>query len=133
VPLVVDSSVAVSWVIADEDSELARHALTLAYADGLTGPRVLWYEFRNSLLVNERRGRLLASEVERGISVFRDLNPFFFDDHEESRLLELARQHRLTIYDAAYLELALRLGQPLATFDRPLADAARAEGVGVIG
>jgi predicted nucleic acid-binding protein len=133
VPLVVDSSVAVSWMIADEDSEQVRRALALAFAEGIIGPRVLWYEFRNSLIVNERRGRLLTSETERALSVFTDLEPIFIDDHDESELLRLSRQHTLTVYDAAYLELAKRLIQPLATFDHPLAAAAIAEGVEVIG
>jgi predicted nucleic acid-binding protein len=47
--------------------------------------------------------------------------------------MALTRQHRLTVYDAAYLELALREGVPLATLDSSLAAAARAEGVAVLG
>lgn len=132
-PLVIDSSVAVSWMIADEESEAGRRALALAYAEGIIGPRVLWYEFRNSLIVNERRGRLLPAETERAISVFAALEPIFLDDHDEAALLRLSRRHALTAYDAAYLELATRLGQSLATFDHRLAAAARAEGVELVG
>jgi predicted nucleic acid-binding protein len=51
----------------------------------------------------------------------------------ENQVLGLARQHRLTVYDAAYLELAMREALPLATLDTALADAARAEGVPLIG
>ena len=47
--------------------------------------------------------------------------------------MQLARRHRLTVYDAAYLELALRKGYPLATLDAALSIAARAEGVPLIG
>jgi predicted nucleic acid-binding protein len=47
--------------------------------------------------------------------------------------MSLARRHRVTVYDAAYLELALREGLPLATLDAALADAARAEGVALLG
>ena len=47
--------------------------------------------------------------------------------------MTLARHRRLTVYDAAYLELALRHAVPLATLDQALANAARAEGVAVIG
>lgn len=131
-PIVVDSSVAVSWMIADEDSEAARRALALAYADGIVGPWVLWYEFHNSLLVNERRGRLRASETERAISVFADLEPVFMADHDDAELLLLSRRHGLTIYDASYLELAKRRGLVLATLDRALVRAAEAEDVEVI-
>ena len=48
-------------------------------------------------------------------------------------VLALARTHRLTVYDAAYLELALRVDAPLATLDRKLAAAARAAGVPLVG
>ncbi|HVB15439.1 MAG TPA: type II toxin-antitoxin system VapC family toxin, partial [Stellaceae bacterium] len=52
---------------------------------------------------------------------------------DENRMIALARKHRLTVYDAAYLELALRRALPLATLDMPLAHAARAEGVPLVG
>jgi predicted nucleic acid-binding protein len=52
---------------------------------------------------------------------------------ETARLLALARRHGLTVYDAAYLELALREGLDLATLDTELADAARAEGMPLVG
>ena len=54
------------------------------------------------------------------------------DQHDESRLLELARRHGLTVYDAAYLEVAFRRGLPLATLDRRLREAAEAIGVAVV-
>jgi predicted nucleic acid-binding protein len=54
-------------------------------------------------------------------------------DVEEDALMQLARRHKLTAYDAAYLELALRKGHPLATLDAKLAIAARAEKVPLIG
>ena len=65
-------------------------------------------------------------ELER-IAVAVDAAPL------EDQVLALARQHRLTVYDAAYLELALRQDLPIATLDMPLAAAARAEGVALIG
>jgi predicted nucleic acid-binding protein len=51
---------------------------------------------------------------------------------DETRLLALARKHRLTVYDAAYLELSLREGLPLATLDSKLARAAEMEGLAVL-
>jgi predicted nucleic acid-binding protein len=51
----------------------------------------------------------------------------------QSRILDLGRRHGLTAYDATYLELAMRTGGMLATFDRKLADAARVAGVRVFG
>jgi len=88
---------------------------------------------RNTLLVNERRGRLTEADVAaflRGLSrlgVTLDRTP------DEAALLALARRHRLTVYDASYLELTQREGIPLATLDSELANAARAEKLPLIG
>ena len=90
-------------------------------------------EVRNGLIIGERRGR--ATEVY-SVSFLRQLTrlPVTIDTApDEETVMLLARQHRLTVYDAAYLELALREAVPLATLDKALADAARAEGVPLIG
>jgi predicted nucleic acid-binding protein len=96
-------------------------------------PAIWWFEVRNALLMNERRGRI----SERGMGMLLhhlarlpiavDLNP------DGEVLLSQARRHNLTVYDAAYLELATRTGSPLATLDRALAKAARTESILLIG
>ena len=83
--------------------------------------------------LNERRGRLSELLTERFLRVLSHLPISSDDTPDERRVMALARRHRLTVYDAAYLELAQREGVPLATLDGALAAAARAEGVPVLG
>ncbi|MEO3998236.1 type II toxin-antitoxin system VapC family toxin [Mesorhizobium sp. CAU 1732] len=131
-PLVVDSSVAISWVIADEDSTLARQALAMVYAEDMIAPRIFWYEFRNTLIVNERRGRIREDETAQAIAVIEALDPVLFNDHDDRKIVRLARRHGLSVYDAAYLELAARKNEALVTLDRKLETAALQEGVTVL-
>jgi len=85
------------------------------------------------MIVNERRGRLDSAQTARALRLLGGLPVAIDTDVEEETLMQLARRHRLTVYDAAYLELALRAGYPLATLDAALAIAARAERVPLIG
>jgi predicted nucleic acid-binding protein len=96
-------------------------------------PVLWWYELRNVLIVNERRGRLDNAKTVRVLRLLQGLPVAIDADVEEEALMRLARWHRLTVYNAAYLELALRKGYPLATLDAALSIAARAEGVPLIG
>ncbi len=92
-------------------------------------PALWWFELRNVLIVNERRGRI--SEPETMVFLRRLERMAISVDHGpvESEVLGLARRHRLTVYDSVYLELARRLALPLLTLDKALARAAAAEGV----
>ena len=96
-------------------------------------PVLWWFEVRNALLMNERRGRLEPSQTAEILARLARL-PIVLD-HEPigDAVLALARAHRLTFYDAAYLELAYRRDAPLATLDRQLAAAARAAAVRLLG
>jgi predicted nucleic acid-binding protein len=126
---VLDNSVAAVWVLPDEGNPVASRALELLEDQGAVTPSLWRFEARNMLVMNERRGRIDASQTAGALRLFASL-PIATDDRcEESELLRLARQHRLTVYDAAYLELALRLRAPLATLDANLIAAAKAEGV----
>ena len=95
-------------------------------------PRIWWYELRNALLVNERRGRIFSQQVSDTLADSLALGISMDDQHDESRLLEIARRYGLTVYDAAYLEVAFRRGLPLATLDHRLREAAEAIGVAVV-
>jgi predicted nucleic acid-binding protein len=84
-------------------------------------------------MVNERRGRMDAAQSAKALRLLAAL-PIAIDmEADEEALMQLARRRRLTVYAAAYLELALRKGYPLATLDDALADAARAEKALLIG
>jgi predicted nucleic acid-binding protein len=132
-PFVLDASIAASWALSDEDEPAATAALLRADKDTCVVPALWWFEVRNSMLMAERRKRLTSAETAKflrdtaGLLITEDFSP------DEADLLQLARTHKLTVYDAAYLELARRLSVPLATLDRPLARAARMEKVSVIG
>ena len=100
--------------------------------EGGVAPRIWWYELRNALLVNERRGRISRQQVSDTLIDSLELGISIDDQHDASLLLEIARRHGLSVYDAAYLEVAFRRGLPLATLDGRLQRAAGVDGVAVI-
>ena len=137
--LVLDASMTMAWHIPRCDSEEVRIAdkvlQSILRFRALVPP--LWYpEVANGVLVAERRGVRTVSESSYFLY---DLGTFPIDtdsmplDQLQPPLLSLARSTLLTTYDATYLELALRTRSTLATFDRKLAEAARAAGVPVFG
>jgi predicted nucleic acid-binding protein len=132
-PFVVDASVAACWFMPDERHPIADAAYKRIALDPAVTPGLWWFELRNVLIANERRGRLDAAKTARVLRLLRGLPIVIDTDVGEEALMQLARRHRLTVYDAAYLELALRKGHPLATLDAELMIAARAEAVPLIG
>jgi predicted nucleic acid-binding protein len=131
--LVLDSSIVGCWCFPDESSPVADAAFDQLGADQASVPVLWWFEVRNVLVINERRGRI---DPPGSAAFLADLEtlPIIFDRLSDSEtILALARAHRLTVYDAAYLELARRMDAPLATLDRKLAAAARAAGVALVG
>lgn len=128
-------SVTLAWCFRDEDGAYVDAVLeTLRSGEAIVAPH--WgLEVVNGLLVAERLRRIAAEDVV-GLSRFFLALPIAIDPVGRGRAFRavhrIARHHRLTSYDAAYLELAVRLGIPLATLDRNLRAAADAEGVGAI-
>ena len=130
---IVDASVTMSWYLAEESAPTGRRAFEQLGVAGAAAPILWWFEVRNALVVNERRGRLEPAATV-GILAHLESLPIRLDvDQDGETVLALARAHRLTVYDAAYLELALRADIPLATLDRQLAVAARAAQVPLLG
>jgi predicted nucleic acid-binding protein len=132
-PFVVDASVAVCWFMPNERHPIADAGFQRIRLDPAVTSVLWWYELRNVLIVNERRGRLDNARAARVLRLLRGLPVGIDADVEEETLMQLARRHGLTVYDAAYLELALRKGYPLATLGAALSNAALAEGVPLIG
>lgn len=127
--IVVDASVSASWLFDDEDDQRAAAALAaLEEAPGLV-PQLWHYEMRNILLVAVRRGRITHDGMIERIAALADLPLETDNDPHLDRALALAEAHRLSFYDALYLELAARRGAALASLDARLAEAARAEGI----
>ena len=134
--LVLDASAALPWCFRDEETEGTRALLAQVVAGDLVVVPEHWrIELLNVLLMGVRRGRVSDSAVK---TFWEDLSTF--DISAEQRPLSevyllvqpLATLHRLTAYDAAYLEVALRRRLPLATLDTDLAYAARREGVSLL-
>jgi predicted nucleic acid-binding protein len=131
-PLVVDASVASCWPSMMRPTPWLPPRLSI-FASTRRSSALWWFEVRNVLIVNERRKRIAQSGVSAFLRNLSRLSIVIDRSPDETPLLELARQHRLSVYDAAYLELAKRERLPLATLDGELAQAARAENVALIG
>jgi predicted nucleic acid-binding protein len=133
--IVVDASVALAWCFKDELTEVTAQ-LREQLRTSIAAVPLLWFiEIANVLALAERRGRVTVAESAQLIGLFETLD-IEVDCETASlaftRILDLAREQRLTAYDAAYLELAMRLGVPLASKDRDLCDAAERVGVTAI-
>lgn len=128
---VLDASVAVALILGEEAG-----AAFAGYADRPAMAPSLWpLEVGNVVLLNFRRQRLSAEGLQRCLSAagaFRielDVKGLEF---AFTRTALLAGRHKLSVYDASYLELALRSGLPLASLDQRLRAAATAEGVALL-
>lgn len=125
--LVIDNSVALAWVLPDERSKIADDILDHVIAHGAYVPFIFPAEFSNALTMAVRRGRI--DKAERAIAFDRVMNRLNIsrDDEGSTQMtiaIDLADLHQLSVYDALYLELARRIGCPIATLDRKLARAA---------
>lgn len=129
--LVIDCSAAMAWTMVDESSALAEAALERLRITGGVAPQLWWAEFRNALLAAERRGRIPPAGTDAALAALDGLPIALDHTPRGAMVLRIAREHDLTIYDAMYLELAIRLDGPLATLDRKLARAAEKAGATV--
>ena len=130
--VVVDASIAAAWLLPEEDSDAAE-AVIMALSDRAPVPSLFWHEARNIFVMAQRRGRIVAGEPVAAMGRLRRLPLEDAGAGSDSAVLALAIAHGLTPYDAAYLALAQERGLPLATLDQKLAQAARREGVGLLG
>lgn len=134
--LVLDSSVALAWVYSDETTESIHRVFDLVIAGGAWVPALWRLEVANILEMGVRRRRTDAAFRDATLADLA-LLPIQLDAetdrHAWSATLRLAERNRLTVYDAAYLELAQRRGLPLATLDAELRVAALAEHVPLLG
>ena len=131
---VVDASVALAWCFPDEASDYADAVLVALEGRTILVPAIWGLEIANAVLAGERSNRLRQPEIRRfttlleSLSLVQDVQPV---GDQVSNVLPLAREYRLSAYDAAYLELSIRHGAPLATLDGKLRKAAQKAGIGV--
>lgn len=129
---VLDCSVAAAWCFEDEAHSSTDRLLDSLRSGEALVPALWPLEISNVLLMAERRRRLTRAQALRCMELLRSL-PVVVDESTPSRamgeILSLARDQGLSVYDAAYLELAIREGLPLATRDQALLDAAKRCGI----
>lgn len=133
--MVIDASTALSWCFEDESSAFSEKVLLLLATDTALVPAVWPLEMANALTVGERRGRLTKAQTARFVQLLGQL-PIDVDAPPSTvvfgAVLTTARAHRLSSYDASYIEVAERHGLPLATLDSRLREAANAAGVALV-
>jgi predicted nucleic acid-binding protein len=133
---VLDASVTLAWCFADEGTAYTEAVLDLLANGGEALAPAIWpFEVANAILVGERRKRITLAQVTAVLQRIGDL-PIHVDpvrvDRAFGSTLLLARKEQLTEYDAAYVELALREGLPLATLDDRLRRGAKSAGIALV-
>ena len=131
----MDCSVTMGWCFEDEKDDSSEVMLDLLVTWGAAVPSIWSFEVANILLVGERRKRITKLDSSNFLSFLSAL-PVTVDDSSTERalgpILVLAREQGLSAYDAAYLELAMREGLPLATRDKALRRAAVLLGISIV-
>ena len=134
--VVVDASTALAWCFPDEASEYADGVLVGLEGHTILVPAIWSLELANAVLVGERKKRLNQPEIKSFTTLLENL-PVVQDTQPSIEtvrsVLPLARAHGLSAYDAAYLELSIRHGAPLASLDGKLQKAAAAAGIKLFG
>ena len=125
---VIDNSIVMSWCFEDEGNSYAEAVLESFEAGQAFVPAIWPLEVGNVLLVAERKKRLSQASVVRFLELLGGL-PIVVEQETPERMFKeivsLAREHRLSTYDASYLDLAMRLDLPLSTQDTSLVKAAK--------
>lgn len=134
--LVLDGSATLAWIYASETTPAIELVFDRLIRDGALVPYLWHFEIANSLTMAFRKGRISAQDRRESLTDLEAL-PITADDQAAApvwgRTLELADRHALTVYDATYLELALRKKVALATLDTDLRRAVTAEAVRLLG
>lgn len=126
---VLDASVALAWFLDDEQAPQADNARERLIRDKAFVPGLWHLEVRNGLIIAERRGRLSATRMNECLEALKWLPIQTDSEVVLEMVISLARMHKLSVYDAVYLELAKRRDAALASLDGALLRAAAKEGV----
>ena len=125
--IALDTSVVAAWILDDENEPYADAAFTSLIVSSWLVPQFWHIEIRNVLLAAERRNRMPAARAAQHLETLATLPIDTDDETDLNAAYELAKAHRLSIYDAVYLELAKRRQVLLATLDNALRRAAESE------
>lgn len=130
--IVIDASVALAWGFPDEASDYADQVLVALAGQTILVPAIWATEITNAVLVAERRRRIRQPEIRRFVELLGDLTVVMDSQtvtDSVSNIAPLGREYGLSAYDAAYLDVAMRHGAPLATLDRDLRKAGHEAGI----
>jgi predicted nucleic acid-binding protein len=133
---VVDCSIAMAWLFHDEATAKTAALLNRLHTETALVPAWWFIEITNVLAMAERKGRIIHTQSDAFIASLSKLGIERDNEAPErafTHLLALCRRHRLTSYDAIYLELAIRRSLPLATLDNDLRKTAKILGVDLLG
>jgi predicted nucleic acid-binding protein len=132
---VLDCSLALAWLLREREGTAAVDILEQVFINGGIGPSIWRLEILNGVLSALQQRRIKPDQVDRVLAQAAEI-PIELDRGAEhlawTRVKALAIKHRLSAYDAAYLDLSMRHDGVLGTLDKKLADAARTEGVMVV-
>ena len=128
--LVIDVSISATWCFKDEATDYTENLLdAVSGSSEATAPTLWAYKIRNSVLSGVRRKRITQADADAFLQSIADLRIILVDPVSYDDIFALAGRHKLTVYDASYLDLAIRLQLPLASFDAELIRAAAQVGV----
>ena len=130
--LVIDASIAGTWLLPDEANTACTAIGQRVVDEGAKVPDLFWHEIRNLLIMGVQRKRITETQVWHQIEQIENMPVHTALQRPSVPLAKLALKYNLTAYDAAYLDLAIDQALPLATLDRTLRRAALAEGIIVL-
>jgi predicted nucleic acid-binding protein len=134
VAFVVDASVTLAWLITGEATTYTNAIRSRLRIEPAHVPPIWSYEVANALVVAERRGRMTQAQVTEAVQRLDDLTVIVELNalgRVRRDVLILSRQLNLTVYDAAYIELALTQALPVATIDGRMRTAAKTLGLAI--
>ena len=130
---VLDASMALSFVLADEFTAESERALSTIAAEGALVPALWEFEVLNGLRSAERRGRISEAAITNAL---QGLSGLRIETHRQSvdrpQVLAIANRLDLSVYDASYAWVAMQTNLPLATLDSRLGEAAASAGIALI-
>ena len=130
--MVVDSSFVVATLTVEQHTGAASAFIHGRSWTGAVSLSLLNWEVGNVLRMKVKRGLATPADRDQALSIYEQIGFEWDDTGSRIDIMGLTDRHDLTFYDASYLELAIRRGLPLETFDNALRHAAAAEGVAVV-
>ena len=130
--IVIDASVTLAWCFPDEASDYADGILLAMEGHAILVPALWSVEITNAVLTAERRKRIKQPEIRRFVELLDGLTVIVDSQsvtENVNNILPIGREYGLSAYDAAYLDVAIRHGVPLATLDSALQKAGRKAGI----